>query len=285
MNNNTIARPPGAAVPLWRMALAVLLAAVLSGCASGPNANSRDPLEPFNRNVTKFNDAVDAAVLKPVATGYVNVVPSLVRTGVSNFFSNLGDAWSFVNNVLQLKPQAAAESFMRFNVNTFLGLGGLLDIASEMNIDRHKEDFGQTLGYWGVPAGPYLVLPLLGPSTLRDTLVLPLEAKGNLVGGINDDPTRYGLTALQAVDIRANLLRAGKVLDEAALDKYTFQRDVFLQLRSGLVFDGSLPPEPREPSPPDAPATAPPAEPGKPEASPATSDAPAGTPATGATVR
>jgi phospholipid-binding lipoprotein MlaA len=241
----------------------LLFALMATGCASGPNANPRDPLEPFNRQVTKFNEAVDAAVLKPVATGYVNVVPSLVRTGVSNFFGNLGDAWSFVNNVLQAKPQAAAESFMRFNVNTFLGLGGLLDIASEMNIDRHKEDFGQTLGYWGVPSGPYLVVPILGPSTLRDALVLPVEAKGNLVGGINDDPTRYGLTVLQAVDIRANLLRAGKVLDEAALDKYTFQRDVFLQLRSGAVSDGALPPEPREPPPPAAsPAAAdPPAKP------------------------
>lgn len=281
MNNHTIARLFTAAAPLWRAALALVLAAVLSGCASGPNANPRDPLEPFNRSVTKFNDAVDAAVLKPVATGYVNTVPSLVRTGVSNFFGNLGDAWSFVNNVLQAKPLEAAESFMRFNVNTFLGLGGILDVASEMNIDRHKEDFGQTLGYWGVPAGPYLVLPLLGPSTLRDTLVLPVEANGNLIGGINDDPLRYGLTALQAVDIRANLLRAGKVLDEAALDKYTFQRDVFLQLRSGQVFDGSLPPEPREPSPSGAPA-APPAEPHKSELAPS---APPVTPGTGATVR
>jgi phospholipid-binding lipoprotein MlaA len=129
-----------------RVAAGLLLLVMLAtGCASGPNANPRDPLEPFNREVTKFNEAIDAAVLKPVAIGYVTVVPSLMRTGVSNFFSNLGDAWSFVNNVLQLKPQAAAESLMRFNVNTFLGLGGLLDIASEMNIDRHKEDFGGCL--------------------------------------------------------------------------------------------------------------------------------------------
>ena len=261
------------------LAAALLVALLAAGCASGPTANPRDPLEPFNRQVTRFNDAVDAAVLKPVATGYVNVVPSLVRTGVSNFFSNLGDAWSFVNNVLQLKPQAAAESLMRFNVNTFFGLGGLLDIASEMNIERHKEDFGQTLGYWGVPSGPYLVLPILGPSTLRDTLVLPVEAKGNVIGDINDDPARYGLTALQAVDIRANLLRAGRVLDEAALDKYSFQRDVYLQLRNGLVFDGAEPPAPREPVP-GSPPTPVPAEPDKLEpaaAAPAEGPAPAAT--------
>jgi phospholipid-binding lipoprotein MlaA len=276
MTNNTIAQRQMAALRWFGLTAALLLALLATGCASGPMANPRDPLEPFNREVTKFNDVVDAAVLKPVATGYVNVVPSLVRTGVSNFFSNLGDAWSFVNNVLQLKPLAATESLMRFNVNTFFGLGGLLDVASEMNIERHREDFGQTLGYWGVPSGPYLVIPILGSSTLRDALVLPVEAKGNLIGGINDDPTRYGLTALQAVSIRANLLRAGRVLDEAALDKYSFQRDVFLQLRNGLVFDGAEPPERRESREP------PPGEPAKSDAVPA---APAETPGAPATAR
>lgn len=281
MTNIPIAQRQMATLRWFGLAVALLLAVLATGCASGPTANPRDPLEPFNRQVTKFNEAVDAAVLKPVATGYVTAVPALVRTGVSNFFNNLGDAWSFVNNVLQLKPQAAAESLMRFNVNTFFGLGGLLDIASEMNIERHKEDFGQTLGYWGVPSGPYLVLPILGPSTLRDTLVLPVEAKGNVIGDINNDPARYGLTALQAVDIRANLLRAGRVLDEAALDKYSFQRDVYLQLRNGLVFDGAEPPErqeTREPPSGELPAATP-GEPAKADA------APAETPAAPATAR
>ena len=134
----------------------------LGGCA-GFNKNPRDPLEPFNRKVMQFNDGVDAMVLKPAATVYKQGVPPLVRTGVSNFFGNLSDVWSFVNSALQFKFQNAAENFMRLNVNTFFGLGGILDIASELNIERHREDFGQTLGRWGVPAGPYIVLPLAGP--------------------------------------------------------------------------------------------------------------------------
>ena len=153
---------------------------MLGGCATGPTPIPRDPFEPLNRQVSQFNEGVDDAVLKPVATVYKNGVPPLVRTGVSNFFGNLGDVWSFVNSVLQFKFQNAAENFMRLNVNTFFGLGGILDIASELNIERHKEDFGQTLGRWGVPAGPYLVLPLLGPSTVRDTVALPVDYKGDL---------------------------------------------------------------------------------------------------------
>jgi hypothetical protein len=140
--------------------LAILLA--LAGCATGPNADPRDPLEPFNRGVMRFNDGIDAAVLKPVATAYVEGVPPLVRTGVSNFFGNLSDVWSFVNNVLQLRLQHAGETWIRLNVNTFFGLGGILDIASDLGIERHREDFGQTLGRWGVPSGPYLVLPFHG---------------------------------------------------------------------------------------------------------------------------
>jgi phospholipid-binding lipoprotein MlaA len=139
-------------------AVALVMAALLSGCASGPNANPVDPLEPFNRDMTGFNDAVDGMVLKPVATVYRDVTPDLVRTGVNNFFENLRDAWSAVNAALQLKPQAAAENFLRVGFNTTLGLGGLLDIASEMGIDKTRLDFGQTLGRWGVPSGPYLVL-------------------------------------------------------------------------------------------------------------------------------
>ncbi len=131
--------------------------------------------------MSQFNEGVDAVVLKPGATLYRENVPPLVRTGVSNFFGNLGDAWSAVNSALQLKVQDAAENAMRFSVNTFFGLGGILDIASEMNIERHREDFGQTLGHWGVPSGPYVVLPLLGPSTLRDSLALPVDYQGDLV--------------------------------------------------------------------------------------------------------
>ncbi|MBE0474124.1 MAG: VacJ family lipoprotein [Rhodoferax sp.] len=225
---------------LWRAGL-VLSVVVLAGCASGPNADPRDPLEPLNRGMYQFNDAVDRAVVKPVATAYRDVLPSPVRTGVTNFFANLQDAWSFVNNALQLKGEAAGNSFMRFGVNTFLGLGGVLDIATEMQIERHTEDFGQTLGYWGVGAGPYLVLPLLGPSTVRDTAALPVDVQGNLVSGINDIPARNSLTGLGLVNRRSRLLDATKMLDQVALDPYTFTRDAFLQRRLNDVYDGYPP--------------------------------------------
>ncbi len=155
-----------------------------------------------------------------------------MRTGVNNFFGNLGDVWSFVNSVLQLKLQHSAETFMRVNVNTFFGLGGLLDIATEAGIDRHSEDFGQTLGRWGVPRGPYLVLPLLGPSTVRDTAALPIDRQGDLLGYVARHPVRNSLYVLRVVDIRANLLRAGQLLDDAALDKYRSRAMRYLQRRA-----------------------------------------------------
>ncbi|MCB8745816.1 VacJ family lipoprotein [Rhodoferax sp. U2-2l] len=231
---------------------AVLTAAlVLSACATGPNANSRDPLEPFNRGVYGFNDAVDRAVVKPVAIAYRDVLPSPVRTGVSNFFSNLQDLWSFVNNTLQLKGEGAGNSIVRFGVNTVFGLGGLIDIASEMRIERFPEDFGQTLGHWGVGAGPYVVLPLLGPSTLRDTAALPVDMSGNALSAVDDTATRNSATALGLVSRRAQLLEAGKMLDEVALDPYTFTRDAFLQRRLSLVHDGNPPMEEEPPAPND----------------------------------
>lgn len=208
-----------------------------AGCATGPNPHPQDPFEPFNRGVTRFNDVVDDAVLKPVATAYRNITPQPVRTGVTNFFGNLGDVWSFVNNVLQLKGQASAETFMRVNVNTLFGLGGILDVATELGIERHREDFGQTLGYWGVPSGPYLVLPILGPSTVRDTAALPVDFKGDLLDHVDHIPTRNSAIALRVVNARANLLRVGSVIDEAALDKYSFTRDAYLQLRRAEVKD------------------------------------------------
>ncbi|MEJ7688418.1 MAG: VacJ family lipoprotein [Variovorax sp.] len=220
-------------------AVAVLVAA--TGCATGPGANPADPFEPFNRGVASFNDTVDDAVLRPAAMAYREVLPSPVRTGVNNFFGNLSDVWSFVNSVLQLKLQHSAETFMRVNVNTVFGLGGLLDIASEAGIDRHSEDFGQTLGRWGVPSGPYLVLPLLGPSTLRDTAALPIDSQGDLLGQIGDIPVRNSLYVLRVIDIRANLLRASQLLGDVALDKYSFTRDAHLQRRRNDVFDGNLP--------------------------------------------
>ena len=219
------------------LAMASLLvgAALLTGCATVARPDPNDPLESYNRSMTNFNDQVDAMVLKPVATAYREVTPAPVRTGVSNFFANIGDVWSFVNNVLQLRAEAAGSSFMRVNVNTIFGLGGLLDVASELGIERYKQDFGLTLGRWGIGTGPYLVLPILGPSTLRDTLALPVDMKGNVVSHVDPVSARNSLYALRAVDVRANLLRAGSVLDSAALDKYSFTRDVFLQVRGSQV--------------------------------------------------
>jgi phospholipid-binding lipoprotein MlaA len=227
-----------------RIAACVAGLVLAAGCATGPDANPADPLEPLNRQVTRFNDAVDDAVMKPVATAYQSVVPSLVRKGVSNFFDNLGDVWNLVNNMAQLKLQNSLETFMRLNVNTVFGLGGLLDIATEAGIDRHSEDFGQTLGHWGIGSGPYLVLPLLGPSTLRDAAALPVDAwGGSPISYVSDIPARNSLYALEVVDTRSNLLSTTRLLGEAALDKYSFTRDAFLQRRLNQVYDGNPPEE------------------------------------------
>lgn len=214
-----------------------------SGCATGPNADRRDPLEPLNRAVFSFNDTADRVVLKPVATGYKKVIPYEARRGVSNFFDNLRDAWSAVNQVLQLKGEAAVTSFARFLVNSTLGIVGIMDVASDMGMERQTEDFGQTLGYWGVGPGPYIVLPLLGPSTLRDTFASPVDAYGNLIQSIQDAATREGLQVLKLVDRRARLLSATNMVDQVALDPYLFSRDVFLQMRRSAVFDGNPPME------------------------------------------
>jgi phospholipid-binding lipoprotein MlaA len=215
----------------------------------------------MNRPVMQFNEGVDSVALKPIATLYREKVPPLIRTGVSNFFGNLSDVWSAANSLAQLKLQNAMENFMRFNVNTFFGLGGILDIASELNIERHKEDFGQTLGRYGVPAGPYVVLPLLGPSTLRDALALPVDRQLNAMKYM-DPNWRNPLTAMQLVDARANLLRVTAVLEDAALDKYSFVRDAHLQKRRAEVdagtrregSDANQGKEPEEPTPPALPA-------------------------------
>ncbi|MES3002678.1 MAG: VacJ family lipoprotein [Pseudomonadota bacterium] len=266
---------PNRAAPWLRLVILGALALALTGCAAF-GKNPRDPLEPMNREVTKFNQGIDSVVLKPASTVYKQTVPPMVRTGVSNFFGNLSDAWSFVNSALQFKFQNAAENFMRLNVNTFFGLGGILDVASELNIERHKEDFGQTLGRWGVPAGPYVVLPLLGPSTMRDTLALTIDRQGDLVHYVDPASSRNALYVLRAVDVRSNLLRLGSVIDEAALDKYSFTREAYLQKRRAEITevkdsDGA---EPKADGTPAQNATAAPAAPaasapGQPASAPA----------------
>ena len=216
-------------------ATACFVLVLLQACASGPNANPSDPLEPLNRTVSNFNDVVDRAVLKPVATAYRDVTPSIVRTGVNNFFGNLADVWSLVNNVLQLKPEESVETMFRVGVNTTIGLGGLIDVATEMQIEKHPKDFGQTLGYWGVESGPYVVLPILGSSTLRDSVAKIVDIKGDVVNGIEISSTRNALVVMRGVDTRSKYLGAGELLDQAALDKYTFTRDFYLQRRRSQI--------------------------------------------------
>lgn len=226
-----------------RSASLALLAGVLAlqGCATVQTADARDPWESMNRSVYQFNDVVDTVAIKPAAELYVKVLPGFVRTGVGNFLGNLGDVWSMANSALQLKGQATAETFMRINVNTFLGLGGLLDVATEMRLEKRKEDFGQTLGYWGVKPGPYVVLPLLGPSTLRDTLALPLDMRGDASQQFADEATRNALTVTRVLDIRSGLLNTVDVVKAASLDPYSFVRDGYLQKRRNDIYDGNPP--------------------------------------------
>ncbi len=249
--------------------LAASMLAALMGCATVQGAdgaasvggttpsvvrvsNPKDPLEPWNRKVYAFNDALDEAVLKPVARAYVRVVPSFARTGVGNFFGNFGDAWSAVNHFLQGKVQTGLEMTIRVAMNSVLGLGGVLDIASEAGIDRQDEDFGQTLGRWGVPAGAYLVWPLLGPSSVRETAAMPLDRGWSPSLVINDAGVVGALTGVQLIDTRARLLNATRLLDDVALDKYVFTRDAYLSRRRSQVYDGDPPDVPEAPDP-DAP--------------------------------
>lgn len=218
------------------VAVVALAGLALSGCATN---NPRDPLEPFNRGVFKFNDTVDKYALKPVATAYKKVLPSFVQTGVHNFFGNLTDAWSGVNNMLQGKGQAGMQDFTRFAINSTFGLVGVLDIASPAGLPKHNEDLGQTLGRWGVPSGPYIVLPILGPSTLRDTAALPGDWYGDLWTHKRPVDVRNTGTVVKAVDVRATYLDASDLVEGAALDRYEFLRDGYLQRRQSQVSDGA----------------------------------------------
>ena len=218
----------------------VSLAVALSGCAS-MNNNPRDPLEGFNRGVFNFNDKVDQVALKPVAQAYRAVVPSFVQTGVGNFFGNLGDVWTGVNNILQGKVGDGVSDFMRFAVNSTIGIVGLLDISSEAGLPKHKEDFGQTLGKWGVASGPYIVLPLLGSSTIRDTAALPLDFKGDLWSYKDPVSVRNTGTGIRLIDARASVLDATDLIESAALDRYSFIRDAYLQRRESRIHDGEPP--------------------------------------------
>jgi len=223
---------------------AVAIIALLSGCAAtqGPPPKA-DPFESFNRASFAFNDAVDGAVLKPVAKGYVAVTPGFVRTGVSNAFNNVSDVKSAVNNLLQGNPGRALSDTGRVLANTFLGIFGLWDVASPMGLQKYDEDFGQTLGKWGVGSGPYLVLPLMGPSTVRDSVARIPSRYVEYQFYIDHPRTGNALFLTDMINTRANFLAAEDTLNAAALDKYTFLRDAYLQRRLRQVHDGKVPAE------------------------------------------
>jgi phospholipid-binding lipoprotein MlaA len=222
------------------------LAAVFAcGCATTEDADPRDPFEPWNRAVYRFNEAVDEAVAKPVATAYRDLLHEQIRSRVRNFFANLGDLWIGANDVLQGKFQEGFEDWMRFVFNSSFGLLGIHDVASEMGIEKRNEDFGQTLGWWGVGDGPYLVLPILSSSTVRDAFGTGVDWYADPLEELRPIRLRNSAVVLRLVNTRADLLDASRILEQAALDKYVFQRDAYLQRRRNLVYDGRPPREPR----------------------------------------
>lgn len=227
-----------------RLALACMLLGlgVLGGCAATSN-DPRDPLESLNRGIHTFNDGVDTMFIKPAAEVYQGVLPDVVRTGVSNVFSNLNDVIVALNNLLQGKVTAALSDFSRVLVNTTIGLLGIFDVATQAGLEKHDEDFGQTLGWWGVGDGPYIVLPFLGPSTARDTVGRVADYKVDPVTYIDPSHDRNIVQALRLINRRAELLSASRILAVAALDEYEFVRDAYLQRRRNLIYDGNPPRE------------------------------------------
>jgi phospholipid-binding lipoprotein MlaA len=228
-----------------RFLAALFLAFLLAGCATTGERDPKDPWEGFNRGVFGFNEGLDRAVLKPVATGYQKVVPGFAREGVTNFYANLEDVGTSLNNLLQGKLKEGASDAGRVVVNTLLGVLGLWDVATPMGLEKHYEDFGQTLGAWGVPPGPYLVIPLLGPSTARDGPAKVVDPAWYWPIALDNDRLYWSLWALDKVNQRAILFQSEKVLDEAALDRYNFIRDAWWQRRQNQVYDGN-PPRPKE---------------------------------------
>ncbi|MDI1259770.1 VacJ family lipoprotein [Aquabacterium sp.] len=223
--------------------LLIVSTTLLQGCATRQNP---DPLEVMNRKVFSFNQALDDNLLKPVATGYKAVTPQPVRTAISNFGGNFKDLWSAINLFLQGHPGQGATQIMRVSVNTTFGLAGLIDMATPMRLERQNEDFGQTLGVWGVKPGAYIVWPILGPSTLRDSVSIPgdLYFSPRLV--INDDEAAMGVSILQVINARASVLDVTNLLTDVALDPYSFVRDAYLQRRQSQVYNGEPPEEDEE---------------------------------------
>lgn len=224
--------------------ITLIFAVALTGCASTGASNPADPFEPINRNIYKFNDTVDKAVIKPIARGYKAVMPAVGRTMVSNFFSNLDDVVVTVNDILQFKLVQGFSDGMRFVVNSTVGVFGLIDVATMGNLNKHNEDFGQTLGKWGVGNGPYIVLPVLGPSTLRDSVGLYGDGFPSPMYQMQDMQARNQAYLARGINRRSEFLDQEKILNEAMVDPYQFMRDAYLQHRVNQVYDGN-PPRPR----------------------------------------
>lgn len=234
INSNTPATRslPARAAPLG-------LALALTACA-GAGAHPRDPIEPLNRATFAFNESADRYVMRPVAQVY-DYIPLPLKVGVGNFFGNIGDVWIGVNNVLQGKFVDGLSDGGRVLVNSTVGIFGLFDVATEMGLEKHDEDLGQTLGTWGVGEGPYIVLPLLGPSTLRDSLGLIGDIQADPVLQFKEVAVRNSLTGLRFTHRRAALLGADTTAEQAALDKYGYMRSFYLQYRLNQVYDGQPP--------------------------------------------
>lgn len=270
--------------------LPAVLAVALAGCASlPPNARPvpQDPFERVNRGVFAFNDAVDRAVTKPLAQGYRAVVPEFLRQYVGNFFGNLGDVFTSANQLLQGKPVLALSDAGRVLVNTVFGFAGVIDVASDLGLEKHREDFGQTLGRWGAGSGPYLVLPVFGPSSVRDGLGLGVDLAADPLRGVLRDADLTWAAATRVIDTRERLLSAERLVEGAALDRYGFLRDAYLQRRRSQVYDGDPPPLDEEDdgqrdaggSEPSAPVRSGPADPAsQPPTAPAGAATPAPTP-------
>lgn len=231
--------------------LLLLLTVLLTACASIQQTErvaKIDPFERVNRAVFSFNETADEYVIKPVAEAYKFVLPEFVRTGVTNFFSNINDVLIAANNLLQGKPTNAASDIGRFLVNSTIGILGLFDVATDMGLDKNREDFGQTLGVWGVADGPYMVLPFFGASNVRDTVGLVVDIETDFMLNTNklDSDEKLAVNGLRVINRRADLLDAGQLLEDAAFDKYSFVRDGYIQRRRSQVYDGEPPPIPEE---------------------------------------
>jgi phospholipid-binding lipoprotein MlaA len=220
--------------------MALCAAGLLAGCAT--SGNPRDPIEGFNRAMYGIHDGIDTVLLKPVATGYAAVTPDPVQTGITNFFANISDLMTSANSLLQGKPKDAASDLGRLLVNSTVGVLGFFDVATDMGLEKHDEDFGQTMGVWGIGEGAYVFLPLLGPRNVRDAAGIYVDIWFDPVNYIDHVPTRNSIWAIRIVNLRANLLPADKVVEEAALDKYSYIRDAYLQNRRNMVYDGNPPP-------------------------------------------